>query len=482
MLNIDWKPKKGISEPVYRQIVNYVKSKIASGEWNVGLRLPSQREMAKIFDVNRSTVVEAMEELKADGLIAAKSKGGTVIINNTWSLLASIPPPNWESYIRSGMHEPNIKTIQVINKLEYEDSIVRLGTGELSPELLPKEMIRKVILNVSNKMISLGYERPKGSIELRQAISNYVKKFGIEASPESILIVSGSLQALQLISMSILHKGSSVLIERPSYVKSLHVFESSGIKLKGLAMDNDGVRPSEILKNTKEASLLYTIPTFHNPTGKVMSQKRREEILKLCTKERLPIIEDDAYRELYLEGNPPQSLKSMDKNGIVLYMGTISKVLAAGMRIGWLIGPEAVIERLADVKMQTDYGASSLSQYFATEWISSGLHEKYLQQLREKLKIKRDFTISILNMYFKDIAEWNVPSGGFYIWLNLKYKIDIEKLFYDACKIGILINPGYMYDFNKNYNIRISYSYASVKEIEEGLKKLSWLIKKRKYR
>lgn len=478
MLNIDWKPKKGISEPVYRQIVNYVKSKIASGEWNVGLRLPSQREMAKIFDVNRSTVVEAMEELKADGLIAAKSKGGTVIINNTWSLLASIPPPNWESYIRSGMHEPNIKTIQVINKLEYEDSIVRLGTGELSPELLPKEMIRKVILNVSNKMISLGYERPKGSIELRQAISNYVKKFGIEASPESILIVSGSLQALQLISMSILHKGSSVLIERPSYVKSLHVFESSGIKLKGLAMDNDGVRPSEILKNTKEASLLYTIPTFHNPTGKVMPQNRREEILKLCTKERLPIIEDDAYRELYLEGNPPQSLKSMDKNGIVLYMGTISKVLAAGMRIGWLIGPEAVIERLADVKMQTDYGASSLSQYFATEWISSGLHEKYLQQLREKLKIKRDFTISVLNMYFKDIAEWNVPSGGFYIWLNLKYKIDMEKLFYDACKIGILINPGYMYDFNKNYNIRISYSYASVKEIEEGLKKLSWLIKK----
>lgn len=480
MLNIDWKPKKGISEPVYRQIVNYVKSKIASGEWNVGLRLPSQREMAKIFDVNRSTVVEAMEELKADGLIAAKSKGGTVIINNTWSLLASIPPPNWEFYIRSGMHEPNIKTIQVINKLEYEDSIVRLGTGELSPELLPKEMIRKVILNVSKKMISLGYERPKGSIELRQAISNYVKKFGIEASPESILIVSGSLQALQLISMSILHKGSSVLIERPSYVKSLHVFESSGMKLKGLAMDNDGVRPSEILKNTKEASLLYTIPTFHNPTGKVMPQNRREEILKLCTKERLPIIEDDAYRELYLEGNPPQSLKSMDKNGIVLYMGTISKVLAAGMRIGWLIGPEAVIERLADVKMQTDYGASSLSQYFATEWISSGLHEKYLQQLREKIKIKRDFTISVLNMYFKDIAEWNVPSGGFYIWLNLKYKIDMEKLFYDACKIGILINPGYMYDFNKNHNIRISYSYASVKEIEEGLKKLSWLVKKSK--
>lgn len=478
MLDIDWKPKKGISEPVYRQIVNYVKSKIASGEWNVGLRLPSQREMAKIFEVNRSTVVEAMEELKADGLIAARSKGGTVIINNTWSLLASIPPPNWGAYIKSGMHEPNIKTIQVINKLEYEDSIVRLGTGELSPELLPKEMIRKVILNVSKKMISLGYERPKGSIELRQAISNYVKKFGIEASPESILIVSGSLQALQLISMSILHKGSSVLIERPSYVKSLHVFESSGIKLKGLAMDNDGVRPSEILKNTKEASLLYTIPTFHNPTGKVMPQNRREEILKLCTKERLPIIEDDAYRELYLEGNPPQSLKSMDKNGIVLYMGTISKVLAAGMRIGWLIGPEAVIERLADVKMQTDYGASSLSQYFATEWISSGLHEKYLQQLREKLKIKRDFTISVLNMYFKDIAEWNVPSGGFYIWINLKYKIDMEKLFYNACKIGILINPGYMYDFNKNHNIRISYSYASLKEIEEGLKKLSWLVKR----
>lgn len=478
MLNINWKPDNKSSTPLYRQIADYIKEKIGNGEWTVGSKLPVQRDLSKIFGVNRSTVIEALDELKADGLIEGRGKKGTVIINNTWSLMASLPSQNWEHYIKSGIQQPNLHTIQIINKLEYRDNIIRLGTGELSPELFPKEMMKKIFANISNKINSLGYERPKGSLYLRKILSQYVKKFHINTSPSSILIVSGSLQALQLISMSILKPGSTVLVEKPSYIKSLHVFESSGINLRGISMDKDGIRLNEILRNLdNRTSLLYTIPTFHNPTGTVMSQHKRDNLLNLCMQERLPVIEDDAYRELWLDETPPDTLKSKDRNGIVLYMGTLSKSLAAGLRIGWIIGPESVIERLGDVKMQTDYGASSLSQYMAAEWIESGLYEIYLESLRKNLKSRRRAALKTLEKHFSDIASWNIPAGGFYIWLKLKSKINMERLFYSCCKNGILINPGYIYDFNTNYNIRISYSYASMYDLQFGLKKLSKIIK-----
>ncbi len=478
-MNINWKPDKNGSQPLYKQIVDYIKEKIGSGEWYIGSKLPTQRELAVLFQVNRSTIVEALDELKAEGLIEGKGSKGTVIVNNTWSLLASTPPPNWQSYIQSGIHRPNQPTIQVINKVEYEKNIIRLGTGELSPELYPKEKMKRILNRVSNTIESLGYEEPKGSLYLRESISKYLKRYGINASPSSILIVSGSLQALQLIAMGMLHPGSTVFVEKPSYLKSLPIFESAGMRLKGISMDNHGMKIDEIKEHisSKNTNLLYTIPTFHNPTGMVMPNKRRSEVLDLCEKERVPIIEDDAYRELWIDENPPLPLKSKDKNGNVLYLGSISKSLAAGLRIGWLVGPQAVIERLGDIKMQTDYGASSLSQNVLSEWISSGVYDEYLLELREKLKIRRQVALNALETYFSDIATWKRPTGGFYIWLKLKRQISMNKLFKLCCNNGLLINPGNIYDFSNNQSLRISYAYASLEDLEKGLKKLSTLIK-----
>lgn len=476
---IDWKPNKNLNISLYRQIVEYIKQKISTGEWSICSKLPTQRELAKAFGVNRSTVVEALEELKAEGLIEGKGRKGTIIVNNTWSLLASTPPPNWHEYVKSGLYRPNQPTIQIINKLEFNNHIIRLGTGELSPELYPKEMMKQILKNASDKINSLGYEEPKGSLYLRQELSKYLEKFGIKASPSSILVVSGSLQALQLISIGILHASSTVLLESPSYLKSLYIFESVGMKLKGVSMDQYGIKTNDIIKKRAKnnTTLLYTIPTYQNPTGIVMSKERRSEIIKICENYRIPIIEDDAYRELNLEEEPPISLKTMDRNGIVLYMGSISKSLAAGLRIGWLVGPQPVIERLGDIKMQIDYGASSLSQWVVGELLNSGLYEQYLMKLRDNLKIRRQVALKILEKYFLDIATWNKPKGGFYIWLKLKKQISMNKLFSLSAKEGLLINPGNIYDFSNHSSIRISYSYASLENLEEGLKLLAKLIR-----
>ncbi len=476
---INFVPDKNSNTPIYKQIVDYINSKVACCDWVIGSKLPSQRELAAFFNVNRSTIVQAMDELKATGIIEGTAGGGTRIINNTWSLLMSSAPPNWSSYIKSGSFKSNIGTIQTINKQEFEEGIIRLGTGELSPELIPNILNDEIIKRVQENNVKLNYLGPLGLLELRQAISKYIKRFGINVSPNSILIVSGSLQALQLISVCMLRKGSTVYVELPSYLNSLQVFQSAGVKLFGVPMDRSGIMYWNMKVDnhaSDNSSLLYTIPTIHNPTGMIMSNERRVELVNYCKSIRLPIIEDDAYRELWLEDEPPAPLKSLDDNGSILYLGTVSKTLAPGLRIGWIVGPELVVERLGDVKMQTDYGASSLSQWILYEWLESGLYERHLIGLKKHLLDRRNFVLDILNKYFKDIASWSVPKGGFYIWLRLNKKISTDKLFTLALNKKILINPGNIYDFSKNQYLRISYSYASLKDLEYGLKCLSEII------
>jgi len=479
MFTIDWKPNKSSPVPLHKQITDFIKEKISNGEWTIGYKLPPQRTLAKALGVNRSTVVTAFDELIAEGLIEGKSGSGTRVVNNTWNLLATTPPPDWSSYVNLGIHKPNLPTIQEINQAEFTSNIIRLGTGELSPDLIPSISMKKVFNELSNRDISYGYEEPKGLLPLREQIATYLNTIGISASSSSILIVSGALQALHLISVGLLHKGSTVLTEKPSYLHSLNVFQSAGMRLVGIPLDNEGIQANQIPKYKKQhsAALLYTIPSFHNPTGTLMTVERRNQLFNICQQEQLPLIEDDVYRELWFDKYPPQPIKAFDKNGLVLYLGSLSKSLSPGLRIGWIVGPEPVVEHLADIKMQTDYGSSSISQWAAVEWFSSGLYFKHLNEVRKQLKIRRDFTLDILNKYFSDLAVWEKPTGGFFIWLRLLPSLSIRKLFEIALKEGILLNPGNVYDHQAEQYLRISYSFASLTNIEDGLRRLSKIVK-----
>ena len=480
MLDIRWKPNKASSKILHEQIEYYIKIQISKGNWVIGTKLPSQRSLAETFEVNRSTVVEALENLKSEGIIEGRGKAGTFIVNNTWSLYLSSKNTNWKRYLDEGIHKPNLPIIQAINRLEFDDDMIRIGTGELSPSLFPYEKMKDVFYKMSENIVELGYLEAKGLLRLREVICKYVKKYGIETEPSSVMIVSGALQGLQLISLGIAPVGSNILIEKPSYLSSLHVFQSSGMKLTGIEMNEGGLQFERILKNISKRNMnfLYTIPTFHNPTGITMPYERREKILDLCKNERIPIIEDDVYRELWIDEKPPVPIKAIDRNGNVLYLGSTSKSLAPGFRIGWIIGPEPIIDRLSDIKMQTDYGSSSLSQWAIAEWIASGYYEEYLEFIREELRKRRDLALNVLEDKFKSLANWNIPKGGFYIWLTLKEEINLKYLFSEAEKNKILINPGNVYDNTNSRNLRISYSYASYGDIEFALAKLADIISK----
>lgn len=480
-IQIDWTPDKKSSVPVYQQIVQFVCDKVASGEWPVGTRLPAQRILAENFGVNRSTVTTAIDELTSYGIIAGLRGAGTKIINNTWSLMLPAAP-DWEALISSGSFRENINTIQAINRLEFVPDMTRLGTGELDPRLFPSNKFKVALQHVSNRISGLGYLGPLGLPELRQALSQHMQRFGVNVPPSCILVTSGALQALHLISVCLLPEGSTVFTEAPSYLKSLQVFQSAGMHLSGVPMDSRGLqypKLESLLKSQKSsgASILYTIPTNQNPTGVTMPLEQREKLMRFCMDNKLPIIEDGAYHELCFDGEPPLPLKALDKTGNVLYLGSASKTLAPGLRIGWVIAPEPIVQRLGDVKMQMDYGASSISQWIFTEFLSSGAYDEYLNELKEELRHRRDHALAVLNKHYQKIATWNVPNGGFYIWLTFKEASIAEHIFQKAVKEHILLNPGDIYDFERNNSLRLSYAYTTCEEFESAVLKLLRAIK-----
>ncbi|MCM3105069.1 PLP-dependent aminotransferase family protein [Bacillus velezensis] len=471
--------KKMKKLPKYIQIIQFIKEKIGNGEWPIGSKIPSQRTLAKHFEVNRSTVITALEELTADGLIEGRMGKGTVVTNNTWTLLAKNSAPDWDQYVTSGIQQPSQKIVQEINKSESNSDLIQLSKGELSHEIFPLAVMKEIMGKVSQNIEAFGYEEPKGYLPLREALSGYLRTIGIQASPSSILIVSGALQALQLISMGLLQRGSTVYLDQSSYLYSLHVFQSAGMKLTGVPMDNDGLLPEHIhmARGERGRAILYTNPCFHNPTGILMSKKRREEILAASENVQLPIIEDDIYRELWIDEIPPDPIKTIDKNGHVLYIGSLSKTLSPGLRIGWIVGPEPVIERLSDIKMQTDYGSSSLSQRVAAEWFTSGEYQQHLEQVRSQLKVRRQLVMSLLETNLKNVAIWNMPKGGFFVWVKILPSLSMKLLYTKALTKGILLNLGSIYAQEKGNYIRLSYAYASLEDLQKGIYELGLMIK-----
>ncbi len=479
-LEINWKPDRESSIPAYQQIIDFFLSSVSSGAFAVGMKLPSQRALAQIFEVNRSTVSTALAELSSLGIIKGSFGAGSEISSSTWSVLLK-SNQNWSRQVLSGNFKANLSTLQVINNLEFDKDLLRLGTGEIDPRLFPVASWKKALESVGRNVTSLGYLEPLGLYELRCELSKRLLRAGIAASPECILITSGSLQALQLISVCLLKSGSKVFVEAPSYLKSLQVFESSGLELCGVPMDAEGMEYWRILPELKRSSpdtncVVYTIPTNHNPTGICMSSKRRGEFLDFALKNRIPIIEDGAYEELCFDEQSFAPIKTLDKNGMVIYLGTASKTLSPGLRVGWLCAPEAVVRRLGDAKMQMDYGASSVSQYIFLEFLRSGMYDDYLQYLKKELKSRLENALRVLEKNFSATAIWTVPRGGFYIWLTFRKPVKMDMLFNEAIKAGILLNPGDIYDFKANNSIRLSYAYITKKEFADGALVLKGLL------
>lgn len=355
--------------------------------------------------------------------------------------------------------------------IQRADSFINFASGELSPELSPNDSIRSILANEPFRE-PLNYGEPQGFLPLRTSLASFLKEQReIYATDESILVTSGSQQSLYLISQCLLSPGDAIAIENPSYSYSLPMFQSAGLRLYGLPVDEYGVHPDDIRKLYRQhrIRMVFLNPNYQNPTGTVLSDERRTAVLDVCEQLGIPIVEDDPFSLTSFDEPSPPPLKTMDRNGSVIYIGSLSKVAASGLRIGWMVAPQSVIQRLADARLQMDFGLSIFPQWIASQLLQTHEIDKHMHLLRTSLKRRRDLLIDALRTELPEMLSFEVPKGGLNLWCKLAAEpVNDELLLENGIKRGVLFVPGSVYGSEAGY-VRLSYARPPEEDIGTGV-------------
>lgn len=469
---MNWTPNRNDKKPIYRQIAHYFETEISAGNYPPGSLLPSERELARLFSVNRSTVVAAYDELESLGLVDRIKGSGTRVSGDIWGLLNK-RIPNWNKYVEDGSFLPNFPIVQKLRQQTHENDLINFVSGELSADLFPKDRLKQIMAKTPFTE-HLGYAHPQGNEFLRQAITRHVKKYKqIDTTPLSILITSGAQQALHLVVQGLLKPGDAIAIEHSSYCYSLPIFHSAGLKTHFLRTDTYGMNPDDLetLHKKHRIRMVFTNPDYQNPTGTMMSAERRKRLLELSAKYGIPVIEDDPYSLTAFSGKVNRTLKSMDTNGNVLYISSLSKIVASGLRIGWIIGPTPVIERLADVKQQVDFGHSVFPQWIAGNFLESVDFDQHIISLRQKLEERKNKIIASFDDHFGNQVEIIEPKGGIHLWVKWMEKVDEHRFVENSLQEGVAFAPGTIFGTEQGYG-RFTFGRSELGNIDEGIRRL----------
>jgi 2-aminoadipate transaminase len=354
--------------------------------------------------------------------------------------------------------------------------------GNNDPEQVPLDdlidAVNAVMRREGRTLATYGLQSgPQGYLALRQFLSAKLKRdSGISCTADDILIVSGSLQALDLVNATLLARGDTVIVERDSYQGSLNRLTRLGGHTIGIPLDENGMRMdvlADTLADLKRRGIrpkyIYTIPTVQNPTGTIMPEARRVELLKLAEQYDVPIFEDDCYADLVWDGKRPPALYAMSRSANVIHIGSFSKSIAPALRVGFIVAPWAALSRMLPLK--TDAGSGALEQMVLAEYCTPHF-ETHVPSLRRGLRAKLDTLMEALNEQFGTTAEFEEPKGGIFLWVKLPDHVDTLKLYQAALAAGVSINPGPEWSTDKAYagcRLRLCFASPTHQQIREGI-------------
>lgn len=469
--------------PLYVQIKNQIRNMIYSKIIPENYMLPSERELAKILDINRSTVVKSYQELKAEGLISSEVEKGTYVVysdedtfnnklNNSAKFLF------WDEIYSENSRNNYNNVISEIMNINDNGKTISFAGGIPSPDLFPKEefdIIQKNLLKSKVEKIFL-HSPVAGHKELKEEIKKLMLVREVRISTKEIMVTSGSQQGLDIIVRTFINSNDVILVEEPTFFGAIELFKSLGAKVISVPMDEYGIKVDilEYLIKKHNPKFIYTIPNFHNPTGITMSLERRYELIRISGKYGIPIIEDDPYGELRYEGEELPPLKALDRYNYVLYLSSFSKVISLGLRVGWIAAPERVINKLSLLKQLTDLHVNTLSQNMICEFLREGYYAKYLKMIRIEYCLKRNLMIKELEKNFKEIEIYK-PQGGFYLWCKFSKEIDIKVLLKKSIINEVNFISGNFFsikDKEETRFIRLNFTYPKNEEIIIGIKRL----------
>lgn len=467
--------------PLYLQIRNTLREMIMTGVLGPGYRLPPERKLASTLDVNRSTVVKAYEELTADGLIQSYVGRGTVVASTSGaneSIAPEVPPLRWTHLFNRQASRTNDPLISNLLHQLTQDNTINLAAGAPAPESYPVEDITRIAAEVLARSAHelLEYSSPQGLLSLRSCLAAHMRERGITAAPDDVLITSGSQQGLELAARVMLEPGDSVLVEEPSYPGAMQVFRAAGARLVGIPRDRSGIR-MDVLEQAMiryRPKLFYTIPTYQNPSGYNLNESQRRALLDAAYRCHVPLVEDDAYSEIFFEKPPAPSLAALDSYGLVLHLNTFSKLLFPGLRVGWATGPGEVIRQMIMARQLDDIHTSTLNQEMLAVYCQRGLLEGHLVSIRQEYQKRRDAMLGALEEFSLPGMLWSVPEGGFYVWCQLPPGVSSERLLAICRDARVVFVPGAAFyaDGSGNGHIRLSFSRCDEVSLNSGVEKI----------
>ena len=469
--------------PLYQQISDKIREAILSGQLAEGIRLPTERALASALQVNRTTVMNAYNQLAADGLVEGHVGRGTLVKRSQFNYLDDNYDengPSWLFGLPTTEREILGPDARMLSELaSVGDDIISLAAGTPAIELLPAEMLNAIFAEglVRARQSALGYCPVEGLLSLRRDIAMRMRNRGVAVDAQHILILSGSTQGIGLVGRFLLNPGDEVVVEVPTYLGAIQTFRALGARVIGVPTDSDGMRVDllETILARHRPRLIYTLPTFQNPTGVVMSPERRRRLLLLARRYQTPILEDDPYSEVYFEGKQPQPLKSLDTHSQVIYLSTFSKILAPGFRVAWLVSPEPMLERLTLHKQIFDLNTNALGQWAVSEILQrDSLIDNHLAKLRHYYQNKRDLMLQAIRTHLRDAVRVNPPGGGFHLWCRLQGDVRARALLREATRehVAFVIGEPFHVDGGGQQHFRLGFAFPEEEKIEEGVRRI----------
>ena len=397
-----------------------------------------------------------------------------------------IQPNEWKHLYARRMEAMRSSAVRDLFEAASRPGIISLSGGMPDIAGLPLEEISASVARaiLEEGVAALQYGNTVGRLQTREVVCDLMKDFNIEITPDDLIITSGAQQALELLGKTMLDRGDIVITEGPSYLGALQAFSAYEPDVHTIASDKNGMNTDLLaeelaLLGPRGAKFIYTIPNFNNPSGVTMSLERRKRLLELAREYNILVIEDDAYGRLRFEGEHLPALRSLDPG--VLYLGTVSKVFAPGLRTGWVIGPQSILDKIKLVKQGDDLCGSTLNQVIVERYFTEIDWRSTLDATIGRYRIRRDALLTALEEFFPAEAQWTCPQGGLFVWITLPETISTKQLLPFALEKGVTFVPGDgCYPAGRsegNSTLRVCFSYETPERLREAIRRLAEVIK-----
>lgn len=431
--------------PLFQQIYLMLRAAIVSNALSPGSRLPSTRQLADRLDVSRTSVLTAYEQLIAEGYVAGQAGSGTYVSHDVpQAIVASQPPATTlRKSDRRKLSQAGERYAEVSPHLTVTEHMA-FGTGCCSIDAVTVEAWRRIGAQEMRRFnpVNLGYADPAGEYDLRNEVAQYLRAArAVQCDPEQIIILSGAQQAIDLSLRLLIDPGAAVWVEDPGYYATRAALVAAGAKLVPVPVDGDGLMVHEGIARAPRACAVYVTPSHQFPTGSVMSMARRLDLIAWAAKSGAWIIEDDYDSEFRYVGRPLASLQGLDRDGCVIYVGTLSKILFPGIRLGFAVLPESLIPAFKAARYLADRQPPTPHQTIVAEFMRQGFLTSHIRRMRQRYREARDVVVESITKELGDLVEIEVPECGIQLVLHFREAISDIAVTAEARRAGVVAKP-----------------------------------------